>query len=138
MNVLWEVGSKHPVSINIEKAWNHTFAYSPYRGSGKPFRKNKQATPTPNMKCHQTEQSTAWTLCGGIVISQRAFTAFLFRAIVKFTRFRYAKTSANKRFLSYVLLFYVGERRYVYSQCECVFALRLQSYYIFLNCARVV
>jgi len=26
--VLWEVGSKRPVGINIEKAWNLTFAYS--------------------------------------------------------------------------------------------------------------
>ena len=29
------VGSKHPVGINIQKAWNLTFAYSPSRGSCK-------------------------------------------------------------------------------------------------------
>ena len=46
----------------------------------------------PNRAVH------CWTLCGGIYISQRAFTAILFWAIVKFTRFRYTKTSANKRF----------------------------------------
>lgn len=33
----WDVGSKRPVSINIQKAWNLTFAHSPLRGSGKPF-----------------------------------------------------------------------------------------------------
>ena len=43
-----------------------------------PSYKNKQRTPTPNMKCHQTEQSTHGRSAGGIVISQRAFTAFLF------------------------------------------------------------
>ena len=32
----WQVGSGMPVSIK-EKAWNLTFAYSPNRGSGKPF-----------------------------------------------------------------------------------------------------
>ena len=42
-----------------------------------PANKNKQATPTPNMKCHQTERSTCGRSVGGIVISQRAFTAFL-------------------------------------------------------------
>ena len=46
----------------------------------------------PNRAIHE------WTLCGGIVISQRAFTAFLFRIGLKFTRFLFAKTSANKRF----------------------------------------
>ena len=68
----------------------------------------------PNRAVH------AWTLCGGIVISQRAFTAFLFWAIMKFTRFRDTKTSANKRFLL----------------CLQTFGLRLQNYYIFLICAR--
>ena len=81
----------------IKKAWNLTIAYSLIRGSGIPFRKNKHITPTPNMKCHQTEQSRRM-LCGGIYISQRAFTAFLFWARVKFTRFLITKTSANKRF----------------------------------------
>ena len=42
--------------VNIKKAWNRIFAYSLYRGSGKPFRKNKQATPTPNMNA--TKQSS--------------------------------------------------------------------------------
>ena len=46
----------------------------------------------PNRAIHE------WTLCGGIYISQRAFTAFLFRIGLKFTRFRTTKTSANKRF----------------------------------------
>ena len=32
--VLWEVGSKRPVGINIQKAWNLTFAYSLNRGTG--------------------------------------------------------------------------------------------------------
>ena len=31
----WEVGSKRPVGINIEKAWNLTFAYSQLLGSCK-------------------------------------------------------------------------------------------------------
>ena len=42
-----------------------------------PTNKNKHITPTPNMKCHQTEQSTCGRSAGGIYISQRAFTAFL-------------------------------------------------------------
>jgi hypothetical protein len=46
----------------------------------------------PNRAVH------AWTLCGGIVISQRAFTAFLFW-VAKISGFQKAKTSANKRFL---------------------------------------
>ena len=41
---------------DIKKAWNLTFAYSLSRGSGKPFRKNKQRTPTPNMNA--TKQSS--------------------------------------------------------------------------------
>ena len=44
----------------------------------KPCNKNKQVTPTPNMKCHQTEQSTYGRSAGGIYISQRAFTASCF------------------------------------------------------------
>ena len=42
----------------------------------KPCNKNKQVTPTPNMKCHQTEQSTRDALRRDIHIP-RAFTAFL-------------------------------------------------------------
>ena len=74
-----DIGSKRPVGINIQKAWNLTFAYSLQRGSCKTLQtRNKQITPTPNMKCHQTEQSNAGRSAGGIYISQRAFTAFLF------------------------------------------------------------
>ena len=39
---------------------------------------------------------------------------------VKFSGFRISKTSANKRLLQYVLLFYVGERRVIYSPSEWV------------------
>ena len=38
---------------------------------------------------------------GGIIIPQRAFTAFLF-GLTKISGFQVAKTSANKRFLYYV------------------------------------
>ena len=31
----WDIGSKRPVGINMQKAWNLTFAYSPFRGSCK-------------------------------------------------------------------------------------------------------
>ena len=65
--------------VNIQKAWNLTFAYSLNGGSCKTLQtRYKHITPTPNMKCHQTEQSTRGRSAGGIVISQRAFTAFLF------------------------------------------------------------
>ena len=33
----WDIGSKRPVGINIQKAWNLTFAYSFNRGTGKTF-----------------------------------------------------------------------------------------------------
>ena len=46
----------------------------------------------PNRAIH------TWTLCGGIYISQRAFTAFLFWIGWNFAGFLLAKTSANKRF----------------------------------------
>ena len=57
--------------------------------------KNKQATPTPNMKCHQTEPSTKGRSAGGIYISQRAFTALLLWIGEKVSSFLTAKTSAK-------------------------------------------
>ena len=71
--------------IPLQSIYKYTKSVEPYlclfsllRFLQDPTDKNKQATPTPNMKCHQTEQSTCGRSVGGIVISQRAFTAFLF------------------------------------------------------------
>ncbi len=47
------------------------------------------------MKRHQTEQSTYGRSAGGIVISQRAFTAFLLWVDEIFAGFRYTKTNAE-------------------------------------------
>ena len=56
-----------PRSYKYTKAWNLTFAYSQIRGSCKTLSyKNKQRTPTPNMKCHQTEQSTMGRSAAGL------------------------------------------------------------------------
>ena len=44
--------------IGIQKAWNLILLILLLEVLEKPFNKNKQVTPTPNMKCHQTEQST--------------------------------------------------------------------------------
>ena len=68
--------------MNIEKAWNLTFAYSLYRSFSMPFRKDEQRMPTPNVKIYPIERSRRM-LCGGIVMSQRAFIAILFWAIKK-------------------------------------------------------
>ena len=85
---------------------NHKKSVEPYpclfferRFLQDPTNKNKQETPTPNMKCHQTEQSTYGRSAGGIYISQRAFTAFLLWVCEIFAGFPFTKTSANKRFL---------------------------------------
>ena len=59
--------------------------------------KNKQRTPTPNMKCHQTEQSTRDALRRDIHIPKGVYCLLVLDRL-KFTRFLSAKTSANKRF----------------------------------------
>ena len=59
--------------------------------------KNKQETPTPNMNSHQTEPSRRM-LCGGIIISQRAFTAFLFRIGWNFPDFTMPKQALINAF----------------------------------------
>ena len=71
------------------------------------------------MKCHQTEQSTRGCSAAGYTYPNGRLLPSCF-GLVKFSGFRYAKTSANKRFLIMSSLFYVGERRYVYSQSEWV------------------
>ena len=38
----WEVGSKHPVGINIEKAWNLFLLILSVEVPARPFHKNKQ------------------------------------------------------------------------------------------------
>jgi len=42
LNVLWEVGSKRPVGINIEKAWNLSLLILSVEVPARPFHKNKQ------------------------------------------------------------------------------------------------
>ena len=61
--------------------------------------KNKQATPTPNMKCHQTEQSTKDALRAGYTYPIRAFTAFLFWIDWKFPSFRKPKQALINAFI---------------------------------------
>ena len=79
-----------------------------------PVNKNTQLTPTPNMKCHQTEQSTAGRSAGGIYISQgRLLLSCL--GLTKFSGFQETKTSANKRFYNYINL----PRK---NPCETLFA----------------
>ena len=48
-----------------------------------PLNENKQATPTPNMNSHQTEQSTAGRSAGGIYISQRGVYCLLVLGLVR-------------------------------------------------------
>ena len=75
------------------------FSISRFRND--PTNKNKQVTPTPNMKCHQTEQSTRGCSAAGYTYPNGRLLPSCF-GLVKFSGFRYAKTSANKRFLYYV------------------------------------
>lgn len=44
--------------MDTKKSAESYLTYSLSRGSGKPYRKNKQHTPTLNMIDHQAEQST--------------------------------------------------------------------------------
>ena len=115
--------------MNIkEKAWNLTlclFSISRFRND--PTNKNKQVTPTPNMKCHQTEQSTRGCSAAGYTYPNGRLLPSCF-GLVKFSGFRYAKTSANKRFLNMSSLFYVGERRYIYSQSKWVMLILCSSF----------
>ena len=50
------------------------------------------------MKCHQTEQSTCGRSAAGYTYPNGRLLPSCF-GLVKFSGFRYAKTSANKRFL---------------------------------------
>ena len=50
------------------------------------------------MKCHQTEQSTRGCSAAGYTYPNGRLLPSCF-GLVKFSGFRYAKTSANKRFL---------------------------------------
>ena len=85
--------------------YKHTKSVEPYlclfsisRFRNDPTNKNMQATPTPNMKCHQTEQSTCGRSAAGYTYPNGRLLLSCF-GLVKFSGFRYAKTSANKRFL---------------------------------------
>ena len=88
-----------------------------------PTNKNKHITPTPNMKCHQTELSTAGRSAGGIYISQRAFTAFLLWVGEILQDFVIPKQALINAF------------RICLQSQSLNFA--LQSYNIFLNCANI-
>jgi len=97
--VFWDIGSKRPVGISIQKAWNLTFAYSPTCGTGKNLvSKNKQLTPTPEYECHQTEPSRRM-LCRRDIHIPKGVYCLLALDRLKFSRFLVTKTSANKRFL---------------------------------------
>ena len=123
--ILWEVGSKRPVGIIIEKAWNLTFAYSLQRGSCKTLQtRNKQITPTPNMKCHQTEQSNKGCSAGGIYISQRAFTAFLFWVCEILQDFAVPKQALINAFYN--------------MSAKPIARIALQRYYKICGCARKI
>ena len=85
--------------VNIQKAWNLTIAYSFIRGTGKNLaNKNKQRTPTPNMKCHRTEQSMKDALWAGYTYPKGRLLPSCF-GLAKISGFLITKTSANKRFL---------------------------------------
>jgi hypothetical protein len=89
----------HNYKQNTKKAWNLTFAYSLIRGTGKNLaNKNKQRTPTPNMKCHQTEQSMKDALRAGYTYPKGRLLPSCF-GLAKISGFLITKTSANKRFL---------------------------------------
>ena len=85
--------------MNIkEKAWNLFLLILFPEALVNLSNKNKQRTPTPNMKCHQTEQSTRDALRRDIHIPKGVY-CLLVLDWLKFTRFQGTKTSANKRFL---------------------------------------
>ena len=75
---LCNIGSKRCIGYKNKSVEPYLCLFSITRFLQDPTDKNKQATPTPNMKFHQIEPSTKDALQGGIVTSQRAFTAFLF------------------------------------------------------------
>ena len=64
-----------------------------------PLNENKQATPTPNMKCHQTEQPTRDALRRDIHIPKGVY-CLLVLGLWNFAGFPFTKTSANKRFFN--------------------------------------
>ena len=64
----------------------------------KPSYKNKQRTPTPNMKCHQTEPSRRM-LCRRDIHIPKGVYCLLVSDRMKVSSFQVTKTSANKRFL---------------------------------------
>ena len=108
----WEVGSKHPVGINIEKAWNLFLLILRFEVLVNLSYKNKQRTPTPNMKCHQTERSTCGRSAGGIYISQRAFTAFLFWIGRNLPDFKSPKQALINAFYNMSANFWFAVQRY--------------------------
>ena len=85
LNVFWEVGSKRPVGINIQKAWNLTFAYSFNRGS---CRINNECPRRYVHRYGHNELNTPRGIYRFLVSGERNFAGFLL-----------TKTSANKRFL---------------------------------------
>ena len=80
----------------------------------------------PNKAVH------TWTLCGGIYISQRAFTALLFWAGEILQDFIVPKQALRT---PHCLKLW-GPRSKRFLICLQTFGLRLQNYYIFLICAR--
>ena len=90
LSFLWEVGSKRPIGINIEKAWNLTFAYSLLWGSGMtlPTRINNECPRRYAIRCKAQRK-----------IHTKGHLSLSCFGLVKFSGFQSTKTSANKRLL---------------------------------------
>ena len=91
----------------------------------KPCNKNKQVTPTPNMKCHQTEQSKYGRSAAGYTYPKGRLLP-LALGCVKVSSFLTAKTSANKRFFTMTAnpnwgLRCKGTKKIAYAQGICDF-----------------
>ena len=83
-----------------------------------PLNENKQATPTPNMNCHQTEQSTRDALWRDIHIPKGVYCLLVLGLVRNLPDFRKPKQALINAFYNMSSLFYVGERR-------CILAYRL-------------
>ena len=109
--LLWEVGSKRPVGINIEKAWNLTFAYSPSWGSGMTFPK-RTSKQRPRRIWNATKQSNPRM---DALWRDSHIPKGVYRLLVsdrmKFSGFHDAKTSANKRFYNMSANFWFAVQR---------------------------